>query len=91
MTRWIVTGLVVLNVLLGVGVWMRIGGEKTAYGQIGGAKNYVAVAGYSANETVVYVLEASTGRLAAIKTNTIDRKITLSAGRDVTADFARIK
>jgi hypothetical protein len=85
------TGLIVLNVLLGIGVWMRIGGEKAAYGQVGGAKNYVAVAGYSNNDTVVYVLEASSGHLVAIKTSTIDRKITLSAARNVTDDFNRIK
>ncbi len=91
MARWIVIGLVVLNVLLGIGVYSRIGGEKTAYAQIGGAKSYIAVAGYSAGDTVLYVLEPGTGRLVAIRTSTIDRKITLAAGRNVTADLARIK
>ena len=65
--------------------------KETAYAQIGGAKVYVAVAGYSLNETIVYVLEASSGRLAAIRTSVVDRRVTLVAGRNVNDDFKRIR
>ncbi len=75
MARWIVAGLVVLNLVLGVGVYLRIGGEKAAYAQIGAGRSYVTVAGTINNDNIIYVLESSTGRLAAIRVNPVDRKV----------------
>ena len=91
MARWIVSGLVALNILLGVGLFERLGVDRAAYGQLGGNKSYIAVAGYSIGDTVVYVLEVTSGRLVAIRTSTVDRKVTVAAGRNISADFGRVK
>jgi len=91
MARWIVAGLVILNVVLGVSVFMRVGGEKTAYAQIGAGKSYVTVAGTINNDDIIYVLESSTGRLVAIKVNPVDRKVTLAASKNIAPDFQRMR
>ena len=92
MARWIVAGLIVLNAILGIGVYMHIGGEKSAYGQIGGVgREYVSVAGYLNNDAIVYVLEPSTGKLVAIRTSVTDRRVTTVASRTITADLARVR
>ncbi len=91
MARWIVSGLIALNLLLALALFQRLGFDRPAYAQLGGNKSYVAVAGYSVGDTVVYVLEVTSGRLVAIRTSSIDRKVTVSAGRNITADFARVK
>jgi len=90
MARWIVAGLVVLNAILGISVYMHLGGDKTAFGQIGGsARDYVTVAGYSGGDTIIYVLEPSTGRLAALKNGLLEKRVTVVAARNITQDFAR--
>ena len=92
MARWIVAGLIVLNAVLGIGVYMHIGGEKSAYAQIGGVgRDFVSVAGYLNNDSIVYVLDPSSGRLVAIKTSLVDRRLTILARRSITDDLRRIR
>jgi hypothetical protein len=88
MARWIVAGLVVLNVMLGIGVYLRM--ESKAQAQIGrGAGNYATVAGQANMDSVVYILEVTKGQLVALKTNGGDvRKM---AERDIAKDLERIK
>jgi hypothetical protein len=90
MARWIVAGLIVLNAILGIGVYMHLGGERSAYAQIGGVgRDFVSVAGYLNNDSVVYVLEPSSGRLIAIKASMADRSLTPLASRIITEDLRR--
>ncbi|MGN6370451.1 MAG: hypothetical protein ACTHN5_19525 [Phycisphaerae bacterium] len=93
MARWIVAGLLVLNAILGIGVYMHLGGEQSAYAQIGGIGrgDFVSVAGYLNNDSVVYVLEPSTGRLVAISTNMANRRISVLARRNITEDLRRLR
>jgi hypothetical protein len=88
MARWIVAGLVVLNLMLGIGVYQRM--ESKAEAQIGrGAGNYATVAGQANMDCVVYILEVNTGRLVALKANGGDVKP--MASRDIAKDLERIK
>ena len=89
MTRWIVVaGLVVLNILLGIGVYQRM--ESKAHAQIGrGVGNYATVAGQANMDCVVYILEVNKGQLVALKANGGDVKPL--ASRDIGKDLERIK
>ena len=85
MARWIVAGLVVLNLLLGMGIYLRLGGERTAQAQIGAANGDVAaIAGNNGQTTIIYVLQASTGKLAAIRYDPVVRRTDVIAKVDVT-------
>jgi hypothetical protein len=88
MTRWIVGGLVVLNLLLGGAVWMRLGGEQKAQAQFGrGQANISVVSGFSGGQAIVYVLEANTGQLLAVKTDPVNRRVDLLTRRNVGQDM----
>jgi hypothetical protein len=92
MARWIVAGLFVLNAVLGIGVYMHLGGEQSAYAQIGGVgHDYVSVAGYLNNDSVVYLLEPNSGRLVAISTNMANRRLSVLARRNITEDIRRLR
>jgi cytochrome c oxidase subunit IV len=92
MARWIVAGLLVLNAVLGIGVYMHLGAEQSAFAQIGGVgRDYVSVAGYLNNDSVVYVLEPSSGRLVAIATNMANRRLSVLARRNITEDIRRLR
>jgi hypothetical protein len=92
MARWIVAGLVVLNLVLGAGVWMRLGGERKAYGQIGAVKpDFASVSGFTNNATTIFLLEVSTGRLAAVQVDITGRRIAPVSSRNVADDLARLK
>lgn len=88
MTRWIVGGLVVLNLLLGGAVWLRLGGERKAEAQIGGGGGNVAViSGYSGGQSIVYMLETTSGELIAVKADPVNRQVALMSRRNVGADL----
>ena len=90
MTKWIVAGLIVLNLLLGAGLFFRMGGEKTANAQIGATQSdYTLVSGYANQQSVLYMLQLSTGRLIAIRVDPINHDIKPVAGRNVTQDIPR--
>jgi hypothetical protein len=91
MTRWIVAGLVVLNMLLGAGVYLRLGGERTAVAQGigGGGGEYAVVAGFNNAQTILYILEVNTGRMIAIRTDPVNHKAELVTRGSVTPDLAR--
>ena len=92
MARWIVAGLIVLNAVLGIAVYMHLGGERSAYAQIGGVgRDFVSVAGYINNDSVVYVPEPNTGRLVAISANMANRRIGVIARRNITEDLRRLR
>ena len=92
MTRWIVASLIVLNLLLGAGVYLRWGGERAANAQIGAARgNISAVSGFNANQSIVYMLEANTGRLVAIRTDPTNHKVEVAAYRTIADDLRRFR
>jgi len=92
MARWIISGLVLLNLLLGAAVYSRLGGEKAAQAQIGaGRGNYATVSGYSGGQAVVYILELNSGNLIAVKTDPVNRTVNLAATRKVGEDLARLR
>jgi hypothetical protein len=92
MARWIVAGLVVVNLLLGLGVWMRLGGERTAKADIGKpGLNFATVSGQSNNDSIIYVLEVNSGRLVALQTSIINNSVKLIAQKNVAADMQRIR
>ena len=89
MSKWIVAGLIVLNVVLGAGLCFRaglgLGLERRAEAQgIGGTRgDFAVVAGSSNNATVVYLMEVSTGQLAALRIDPVNRQIQVAAKADV--------
>jgi hypothetical protein len=88
MARWIVAGLVVLNLMLGIGVYLRM--ESKAQAQIGrGGGAYATVSGTWGGDTYVYILELNKGHLVAIKTS--GGQVKTVAARDVAKDLERIK
>ena len=91
MTRWIVAGLIVVNLLLGAGVYLRLGGETPAKAQIGGGmRNLATVAGQANNQSIVYILDVNTGILVAMDNNP-GQGVKFLARRDVAQDLKRIK
>ena len=91
MTRWIiVAGLVVLNGMLGVGVYQKLA-ERSAQAQIGvGRADIVAVAGVSNGQTVIYLLDATSGKLVATRIDVANSRFDAPMLRDVGADLKRI-
>lgn len=91
MTRWIiVAGLVVLNGMLGVGVYQKLA-ERPTQAQIGGGRpDVVAVAGISNGQTVIYLLDANSGKLVATRIDVANSRFDTPMLRDVGADLKRI-
>ena len=92
MTKWlIVSGLVLLNLILGTAVYQRVA-ERTAKAQIGAPKMEIAsVAGTFNGQTVIYLLDVTSGRLLAYRLDASNRQTTLVAKRDVAADLRAIR
>jgi len=89
MTRWIVAGLVVLNLLLGAGMYMRFGGERSAQAQIGGGgSDYAVVSGFNNNQTLLYIMEVRSGNMVVVRTDPVNHKAELAAIRRVGEDLA---
>ena len=91
MTRWIIlAGLVVVNGLLGTAVYQRLA-ERHAQAQIGGGKiDVISVAGVSNGQTVVYMMEANSGRLQATRVDVSNGRMDIVARADVGADMKQI-
>ena len=93
MTRWLImAGLVVLNVMLGVGVYQRLA-ERPAQAQaIGGVPqpDLVIIAGISNGQSVIYLLNATSGRLVANRVDLATGRFDAQIIRDVGADLKRI-
>jgi hypothetical protein len=91
MTRWfIVAGLIVLNGILGFGVYHRLV-ERQVNAQVGaGNLDVVACAGVSGGQTVVYLLDANSGVLLARKVDAANQRFDPPVRRDVAADLRRI-
>jgi hypothetical protein len=91
MTRWILAGLIVLNVLLGAGVYMRLA-ERSATAQIGAAKSdFAVVAGANNGGGIIYIMDATSGRILAIRTDPVNRQVSLAAARNIADDLARFR
>ncbi|HVS70586.1 MAG TPA: hypothetical protein VHQ47_04955 [Phycisphaerae bacterium] len=91
MAKWIVAGLAALNLLLGLAVWSRVAGDKPAFGQIGGVQSdYAAVAGFTNNTTTIFLLQVSTGHLAAVQIDPVGRTSKPIAVRNVADDLAHL-
>ena len=90
MARWIVAGLIALNLMLGAGVYQRLC-EQKANAQIGrGAPQIATVAGQANGSSVVYMLNVSTGELVAIR-NEVAKGVTVIDRVDVAAAITRIR
>ena len=90
MARWIVAGLIVLNLILGVGVYLRLG-EKTAQAQVGRVGDYAIVAGQgNGGVSVLYILNDNDGWLAALQTDVVSRQVKRIAVRNVGDDIKRM-
>jgi len=91
MARWIVAGLIILNILLGVGCYLRFG-EKTAQAQIGRpGGDFATVAGQGNNNSVIYILDVNDGVLAVLQTDVMNRNVKRLAVRNVGDDIKRMK
>jgi hypothetical protein len=90
MTRWmIVAGLVVLNALLGAGVFQLM--ERKAQAQARGPLPEVAaLAGISNGQTVIYLFDMTTGRLVAQRVDVANGRVEVIGRRDVAQDMARV-
>jgi hypothetical protein len=91
MTRWfIVAGLVVLNGILGVGVYQRLA-ERPVQAQIGAARrDVVSIAGMSNGQTVIYLLDANSGLLVATRLDVAKGTFDAPIRRDIGIDLKRI-
>jgi len=93
MTRWfIVAGLLVLNGILGVGVYQRLG-ERPAQAQAIGAgvrRDVVSIAGMSNGQTVIYLLDANSGLLVATRLDVARGTFDAPIRHDVGTDLKRI-
>jgi hypothetical protein len=90
MARWIVAGLIVLNLILGAGIYLRFG-EKTAQAQIGRpAGDFATVAGQANGFSVIYILDVNNGVLAALQPDIASRSIKRVAVRNVGDDIKRL-
>jgi hypothetical protein len=93
MTKWlIVSGLVVLNLILGTAVYQRLG-ERKATAQIGaGAKAEIAtVAGQQNGQSVIFLMNVTTGALRAYRFDMTNRQTTLVGQRNVGQDLRNVQ
>lgn len=88
-TRWIVAGLVGLNVMLGIGVYQRLHVDQTALAQVGGRKDVITVAGVSGGTSVLYMYDTIGGMMVVLRPDPVNQKLDAVTQRDVSADFAR--
>jgi hypothetical protein len=92
MSRWIVAGLIMLNIVLVIGVFMRLGGEKTALGQLGATRpDYAVVSGSNNGNTILYFLDTGSGRLFAATVDAINHRVNIAATKDVASDMKRLR
>jgi hypothetical protein len=93
MSKWLIlSGLVLLNLILGTAVYQKIGGERAAFAQIGAQKiNIASVAGVQNGQTMIYMLDVGSGRLIAIRVDMANRTTNRVAGRDVAADLRNLR
>jgi len=91
MTRWIIlAGLVVVNGLLGVAVYQRLA-ERPAQAQIGaGRVDVISVAGVSNGQTVVYMMDATSGALQAVRVDVSNGRMETVARTNVAGDMKQI-
>ena len=92
MKRWLmVSGLAVLNLLLGTAVYQRLGGEQKAQAQIGAQKAELAtVAGSQNGQTCIYLMDVNTGLLLAYRLDIPNQKFQFITKRQVAADLQRV-
>ena len=92
MTRWLlVAGLAALNLVLGAGVYMRLGLERPAQAQIGVTKpDIAAVAGTNNGQTAVYMLDVTTGHMIVLRVDITNHRVDLVAQANVADNLARI-
>lgn len=91
MTKPIVAGLILINLILGALVWMRLGGTRPAYADIGSATHdYTTVAGFMNNGDVIFILDSATGVLATVGIDANGRITGAAAARNVANDLARL-
>ena len=92
MTRWmIVAGLVVLNAILGAGVYQLLERKAQAGGVGPGPRPEIAVVtGMSGGQAVIYMLEPAGLRLVAQRVDVTNAKLEVIGRRDVAQDMARV-
>jgi hypothetical protein len=94
MSRWfIVAGLVIVNGILGVGVYQRLMERSTQaqMGGIGGPKlDLVSIAGVSNGQPVIYIMDANSGILLARRIDLSNQRFDPPVRRDVGSDLRRI-
>jgi hypothetical protein len=88
MTKLILTGLVVLNVLLAAGVYLRQ--EPKAQAAIGTPiHDYSAVAGNSGGTSYIYLMEATQGVVVSIRTDAVNGQLRTAGSANVGNDLKR--
>jgi hypothetical protein len=92
MTRWmIVAGLLLLNAVLGAGVYQQLMERKAqAQARAGMQPEVAAVAGISNGQTVIYMLDVVSGRLVAQRVDVTNARVEVIGRRDVAQDMARV-
>ncbi len=90
--RWlIVAGLVFLNIVLAVGVYQRLGERSASAQGIGNARpDLVSVAGSAGGQTAIYMLDATSGKLVALKLDVQNRQLQTAASANVADVLRRI-
>jgi len=87
--KWMFTGLVGLNLILGGALYSRLAGDRTAFAQRGGG-DVVAVAGHSGSYGVIYILNTRDGKMAAVGFQSAGNGVMNAMGRvDVQKDFEK--
>jgi len=89
----IMAGLVVLNAVLGVGVYQHVMERpvQAQQGGIGGPRgDLAAVAGVSNGQSVIYMLDVTSGVLVAQRIDVANSRIETVGRRNVAQDLARV-
>lgn len=89
--KWLLAGLLALNLGLGAVLYLHSSdsGSK-AYAQAGrGRTDFITVSGHQNNKSVLYIFEATSGRLACLEIDPNAKTIKGVASANVASDFAR--
>jgi len=88
--KWVVTGLLALNLGLAGALYLRSGSATTAFGQgVRGRSSYLVVAGHANNLGTFYIFETNSQRLAVAELDHQARTFTQRGFVNVAADIEK--
>lgn len=93
MTRRSLTVLIVLNVILLGGLSLTVMNPTPAEAQFGGGRQFTMIAGQATgrdSQSVIYIVDTSSSRVAPIFYNGSNKKFQFFTGRTLSDDFSEV-